>query len=82
MKKFLLALPLILGTVACSSGVSDRIVDSVTFMGMDYSVNCTLTEAYKGDITYTRETMNDSGNPMWDEVSKKAFDELYNKACN
>ncbi len=82
MKKFFLALPLILGTVACSSGVEKPTVNSVTFMGMDYSVNCELKEATQGDTTYTRETMNDTGNPMWEEASRKAFDELYNKACN
>ena len=81
MKKFFLALPLILGTVACSSGVENRVVD-VTYMGIDYSVNCELKEATSEGTTYTRETMNDTGNPMWEEASRKAFDELYNKACN
>ena len=82
MKKFFLALPLILGTVACSSGVETPTVKSVVFMGMDYSVNCELKEATQGDTTYTRETMNVTGNPLWEEASRKAFDELYNKACN
>ena len=81
MKKFFLALPLILGTVACSSGVENRAV-GVTFMGIDYSVNCELREATSEGITYTRETMNGDADPIWEEVSRKGFDELYSKACN
>ena len=79
--KVLLSLPLILGTVACSSTPDKDVVKNTTFMGIEYEVNCETKEARSGSDLYTRETFND-GDPMWDEASKKAFDTLYNQSCN
>lgn len=84
MKFFLLSTlsAIVLTTTACQQKEDKDDLRTTQYNGSDWVVNCTSKEINHGGTWRSRDTMNYTGDPAFEEKSIAIFDAIYGSACD